>query len=171
MTGAIEKPQLVIPINARHILGARDIARVDQDYFRKQEMGWLDKHNTLLKLIVQSDFEKMIKHKGIDNGQALMMGSVLANHAVRLCVADDPDEYARASQNHQRNYEADIIRLKRPGVHITNPWNTKEALDQVFGNEELSEAFMKIHHDTTRDSAAVTVGFFSLAAIPEIAYT
>ncbi|HUD10359.1 MAG TPA: hypothetical protein VMR28_01655 [Candidatus Saccharimonadales bacterium] len=171
MANAIEKPQLVIPIDATHILGALDVARLDQEYFRHLEMTWLREHNTPFMVIVQSGFEKMIRHGGIDNGRASMMGCVLANHAVRLCVADELDGYSRASQNYRRNYDTDTIRLNQPGVSTKTRWDTKEVLDQVFGDEELTEAFMQIRHENARDAAAVTTGFFSLAEIPEVAYT
>jgi hypothetical protein len=163
------KNRLILPIQASHIEEALIIGR--QDGFYETEMNWLEENNTVLWVQTGQLFKQIIDvEKSLVEAEASVSGRLLANRSVRLSVNDSEQGYKRASENYKQNRERYIFHSRIPGSKPQEEWNTEDALLEVFRDESLVAALMQIKHNRSRHSAAVSIGYFCLAEIPEVTF-
>lgn len=155
---------LIVPVRAMHVAQAYEEASTDPmgpDAFRQREMQWLLTHHTLLHQGISNAYGENMGRIGPTLGTPYLIGSTIGHRAVRLC-AEETGDYQQVRTNYLNNMDL-AARLETDG-----PWNTKETLDRILGDHDLSESMMRIKHDITRASAASVIGFLCLDKIPEV---
>jgi hypothetical protein len=159
----IERPKLTVPLQCSHVRSALEKARANFLTFRPNEMKWLAERGTPISEVAKGAYEYMILLSGnTETADPLLAGFVLGHHAVRRCVNEYCD-YEVVESNFLRNLD----NPRRFRESTVEAWNTQEILDSVFGDTELTAALMDVRDDTSRHSAAVTIGMLCLDKMPD----
>lgn len=105
-----------------------------------------------------------MRHDGHSMAGPFALGSTIGSVAVGRCTNEAGDRHGA-----QLTY-AHNLRLGRelPDGVAPPSWNTEAALDRLFGDRELTDAFLEIEHPLTRAAAASTVGYLCLDRIPTV---